>query len=132
MATKKRKYKPLTDQEKQMVVDAADPKQLRDLAFVLGRDPETLRRMRWTILNRDKDREYKKTYRKKLRDIQSPTYNKPWTLAEMRLILESKEPDTVLATKLGRSMDAIAAKRYRLQTGQEKLHAKQRGRKPKK
>jgi hypothetical protein len=113
---KKKSFVPFTEEELKMIQEAGS-KSLRDIAFLLNRSLDSVRRKKWMLENPERDREKKKEYRRKLQEetLEVAKYNNSrWSKAEEEEVLNSKLPDPVLAKRLGRTISAIQVKRLRL------------------
>ena len=89
---------------------------LRDIANMIGRDYDSVRRKKWQLENMGRDMEIKYRYKKK---IQAELSNgeRPymiWSPAEEEEIMTTKLTDKELAIKLGRTVGSIQVKRNRL------------------
>lgn len=89
---------------------------LRDIANMIGRDYDSVRRKKWRIENMGRDAEAKWKYRKKLQ-AERPTGERPymiWSPAEEEEIMTTTLTDKELAIKMGRTVGSIQVKRNRL------------------
>lgn len=113
---KKNKFVPFTDEELEMIREAS-PQSLRDVAFLMKRSIDSIRRKKWMLENPERDREKKREYRRKLQKetLETAKYNNSrWSKAEEEEVLKSTLPDPELAKKLGRTISAVQVKRLRL------------------
>jgi hypothetical protein len=118
MAKRKKDIKdiPYTKEEKEMIMKAKGAAELKEIAFLLGRDYDSLRVRQWKWRNKEysvqKESEYKKKRERKL----SPEGRRYqyWSKMEEDLILTSTKSDYDLAVQLNRTVGAIQAKRIRL------------------
>lgn len=89
---------------------------LRDIANMIGRDYDSVRRKKWRIENMGRDAEARYKYKKKLQ-AEFSTGERPymiWSPAEEEEIMTTKLTDKELAIKLGRTVGSIQVKRNRL------------------
>ena len=118
MAKRKKNIKniPYTKEEKEMVMKAKGAAELREVAFLLGRDYDSLRVRQWKWKNKEDSNQKENEYRKKRKEELSPEGRRYqyWSKMEENLILTSTESDYDLAVKLNRTIGAIQAKRIRL------------------
>lgn len=117
MAKKKKKAKPFTKKEMSLIKDTP-AKNIKDLAFALGKNYESVRRAKWRMENIAKDRKIKLDYQKKLRETaQLTAINKctRWTKQEEEYLLSSDDTDTEIAKALGRTLSSVQIKRARLE-----------------
>ena len=121
MARKKVNTKiPFTEEEIQYIIDTPALK-LKDLAFMLKRSYDSVRRKKWALENKHRNTQAKLEYKKRLQEEingGNKDYN-IWTKSEEELILTSKLTDRELAHKLKRTVGSIQVKRNRLLKEQE-------------
>lgn len=128
MARKKKKERiPFTEDEIKFILET--PLQnLKDLAFMMKRSYDSVRRKKWALENKARDKRSKKAYRTKIQYAikEGKRDYGYWSKMEEELILTSKLPDFELAQQLNRSVSSIQVKRVRL------LKEKENGRHSKK
>ena len=107
---------PYTREEKEMIMNAKGAAELKEVAFLLGRDYDILRVRQWKWKNKEDVVSKENEYRKKRKAELSPEGRRYqyWSKMEENLILTSDESDYDLAVKLNRTIGAIQAKRIRL------------------
>ena len=107
---------PYTREEKEMIMNAKGAAELKEVAFLLGRDYDILRVRQWKWKNKEDVVSKENEYRKKRKEELSPEGRRYqyWSKMEENLILTSDESDYDLAVKLNRTIGAIQAKRIRL------------------
>lgn len=106
---------PYSKEEIKLITENSGLK-LRDIANIIGRDYDSVRRKKWRIENMGRDAEIKYRYRKKLQEEMS-TGERPymiWSPAEEEEIMTTKLTDKELAIKMGRTVGSIQVKRNRL------------------
>lgn len=122
MARKKKTDRiPFTEDEVRQIQESPI-QNLRDLAFVMNRSYESVRNKKWRLDHPERAREIDKRYKRQLYNRTTDGGKRNylyWTKEEIDLILTSKESDLVLAEKLGRSLNCIQTKRYRLLKGEK-------------
>lgn len=109
-------HKAYTLKELKLILETPD-KNMKDLAFLLNRTTDALRRKKWALLHSERDKVAKLLYKKKqLKDSKKNAGydNTRWSVAEEKEVLESKLTDKELAVKLGRTIAAVQMKRLRL------------------
>lgn len=108
--------KPFTEEELQYIKETPI-RNLKDLAFMMGRSYDSVRRKKWRLDNIERDRASKNRYREKeynsLKEEAKNTHI-VWAKWEEELILKSKETDKELAKRLQRTVGSIQTKRTRL------------------
>ena len=89
---------------------------IKELAVLLGRSEDSIRAKKFSLLNAEKAREIrqkaKQVYYNK--NLSTKHKRKYWSKEHIKLILNSKYTDAQLSKMIGRSMNAITVKRYRL------------------
>lgn len=128
MAKKKKGQRiPFTEEEIKYIMETP-LKNLKDLAFMMRRDYDSLRRKKWALENKERDIAAKKNYKKKVANAinNGKRMYDYWSQYEKDLIVTSKLSDLELAKELNRSVGAIQVKRNRL------LKEKKNGRRSKK
>jgi hypothetical protein len=115
MARKKKNIRvPFTEEELQMIREAPLTK-LKDLAFVMGREFDSLRRKKWAMENKDRDLRAKLDYKKRLlEELPAKQKNTRWSVKEEDLIMNSDLTDVEIAKQLGRTVGSVQTKRNRL------------------
>lgn len=133
MAKSKRNERiPFTKEEIEIIKKTPD-RNLKDVAFALGRSYDAVRRKKWLLLNKKRDVQAKLEYKErvyKASQKDAKYTNTRWSIAEEQFVLESKLPDIEIAKELKRSVSSIQVKRHRLL--QEKKNAGKRKPKPSK
>lgn len=113
---RKRLPKPFTKEELQQILDTPNS-ELRDLAIILGRSVDSLKRKKYRLLNREKDAqarvEYKKKKQQETLDM-AASNNSRWTVAEEEFLLTTTLSDIQAAKELKRTLQAVQIKRKRL------------------
>lgn len=105
---------PFTPEELQYIKDTPALK-LKDLAFMLKRSYDSVRRKKWAMENHHRDVQTKLNCKKKTdEEIGVKDDYNIWTKAEEDLVLNSKLTDRELAIQMKRSIGSIQSKRYRL------------------
>lgn len=128
MAKKKKGQRvPFTEEEIKYIMETP-LRNLKDLAFMMRRDYDSLRRKKWALENKERDIAAKKDYKKKVANAinDGKRMYDYWSQYEKDLIVTSKLSDLELAKELNRSVGAIQVKRNRL------LKEKKNGRRSKK
>lgn len=128
MAKKKKGQRvPFTEEEIKYIMETP-LRNLKDLAFMMRRDYDSLRRKKWALENKERDIAAKKDYKKKIANAinDGKRMYDYWSQYEKDLIVTSKLSDLELAKELNRSVGAIQVKRNRL------LKEKKNGRRSKK
>lgn len=126
MATKKTGIRvPFTEKEIELI-KKTPIKKIKDLAFILNRSPEAVRRKKWALENKKKDVKAKLNYKKKMREALCPEGRKYmlWSKSEEAFILKSPLPDKEIAKELKRSLGSVQVKRARLLKEQKKRKRK--------
>lgn len=116
MKRKRNEFVPFTEEEIELIMETGY-KNLKDVAYLLKRSVDSVRRKKWMLENTERDRENKKQYRKKLQEktlATATSNNSRWSKAEEQEVLKSNLTDVELAKKLGRTLSAIQIKRMRL------------------
>ena len=116
MKRKRNEFVPFTEEEIELIMETGY-KNLKDVAYLLKRSDDSVRRKKWMLENTERDRENKKQYRKKLQEktlATATSNNSRWSKAEEQEVLKSNLTDVELAKKLGRTLSAIQIKRMRL------------------
>lgn len=116
MKRKRNEFVPFTEEEIELIMETGY-KNLKDVAYLLKRSVDSVRRKKWMLENTERDRENKKQYRKKLQEktlATATSNNSRWSKAEEQEVLKSNLTDIELAKKLGRTLSAIQIKRMRL------------------
>lgn len=115
MARKKKNIRiPFTEEELQMIREAPLTK-LKDLAFVMGREFDSLRRKKWAMENKERDLKAKLEYKKRLQEeLPAKHRNTRWSVKEEDLIMNSDLSDIEIAKQLGRTVGSVQVKRNRL------------------
>lgn len=128
MAKKKKGQRiPFTEEEIKYIMETP-LRNLKDLAFMMRRNYDSLRRKKWALENKERDIAAKKNYKKKVANAinDGKRMYDYWSQYEKDLIVTSKLSDLELAKELNRSVGAIQVKRNRL------LKEKKNGRRSKK
>lgn len=128
MAKKKKGQRvPFTEEEIKYIMETP-LRNLKDLAFMMRRNYDSLRRKKWALENKERDIAAKKDYKKKVANAinDGKRMYDYWSQYEKDLIVTSKLSDLELAKELNRSVGAIQVKRNRL------LKEKKNGRRSKK
>lgn len=116
------KYEPFREQ----IIEGKIPDVV--LADMMGCTRSAIRTIRWKFLNPDKDKQYKKCWRKnniKKEVRQAKKYQDTckknnwnsgtdWLPEEDEMILNRKKPDKKLSKILGRTLTSIWTRRYKL------------------
>lgn len=108
--------KPFTEEEIKYILETPI-KNLKDLAFMMGRSYDSVRRKKWKMENADRDRASKNQYRRREYNesiADAKNSHIVWTRWEEELILKSKSTDKELSVQLKRTVGSIQAKRNRL------------------
>lgn len=108
--------KPFTEEEIKYILETPI-RNLKDLAFVMGRSYDSLRRKKWKMEHADQDRASKNKYRRQEYNASvadAKNSHIVWARWEEDLILKSKDTDKELSIKLKRTIGSIQAKRSRL------------------
>lgn len=118
MARQKKSIKtiPYTKEEKEMILKAKNAAELKEIAYMLGREYDSIRVRKWKWENHEESNRRDNEYRRKRRERLSPEGRRYqyWSKEEENIILNSKESDYELAVTLGRTIGAVQAKRIRL------------------
>lgn len=105
---------PFTPEELQYIKDTPALK-LKDLAFMLKRSYDSVRRKKWALENPYRDVQTKLECKKKTNEeIGVKNDYNIWTKVEEDLVLHSRLTDRELAIQMKRSIGSIQSKRYRL------------------
>lgn len=106
---------PYSKEEIKLITENSGLK-LRDIANIIGRDYDSVRRKKWQLENTGRDAEIKYQYKKRVQ-AELSTGEHPymiWSPAEEEEIMTSKLTDKELAIKMGRTVGSIQVKRNRL------------------
>lgn len=112
---KKNAAKNYTEEEIQYIIETPMLK-LKDLAFILNRSYDSVRRKKWSLENKYRENQSKLAYKKRIKEEINGgvrDYN-IWTKSEEELIMTSKLSDTELARQMNRTPGSIQVKRNRL------------------
>lgn len=107
---------PFTPEQLDLIKKTPE-RNLKDVAFILNRNYDSVRRKKWQLENRTRDLERKKLYRKRVNDKakeKAKLDNTRWTVGEEEFILTSNLTDIEIAKELGRTVSSVQVKRTRL------------------
>lgn len=107
---------PFTEEEIKYIYEAPI-RNLKDLAFMMGRSYDSVRRKKWELEHKERDRASKNKYRERenaASAAEAKNSHIVWAKWEEDLILKSKETDKALSIQLKRTIGSIQAKRNRL------------------
>lgn len=112
---KKNAAKNYTEEEIQYIIETPMLK-LKDLAFILNRSYDSVRRKKWSLENKYRENQSKLAYKKRIKEeINGGVRDYSiWTKSEEELIMTSKLSDTELARQMNRTPGSIQVKRNRL------------------
>lgn len=115
MRQKKHERVPYSKEEIKLITENKGLK-LRDIANMIGREYDSVRRKKWQLDNMGRDMEIKYRYKKKVQEELSNGERQYmiWSPAEEEEIMTTTLTDKELAIKLGRTVGSIQVKRNRM------------------
>lgn len=128
MASQKKKKAVFTKKEIAMI-KSTPTKNLKDLAFAIGKNYDSVRRLKWRMENTEKDRDTKVKYQKKLREstkLGAINKNTRWTKQEEEYLMSSEDNDVEIAKALGRTLSSVQIKRFRMNEEIKKKKAEEK------